>query len=140
MGMIPIDYFADTLVRLADLEQVASAIGETLRLHITNPNSLPYSKMPDLVAQLHGGGSAGKMLDLDESVEAITAVSNENINLEMSMYKEYLDRGHIMFTIDDSKTRPLLDKIDSQAGRVRCDAVDLVYLQNLLRLSKIFKT
>lgn len=133
MGMIPIDYLADTLVRLADLEEVASPTGETLRLHIANPNSLPYSKMPDLVAQLHGGGLAGKMLDLDEWFEAITAVSNENINLELSMYKEYLDKGHIMFTIDDSKTRPLLDKIDSQAGRVRCDAVDLVYLQNLLR-------
>ncbi|OAA78753.1 Beta-ketoacyl synthase [Akanthomyces lecanii RCEF 1005] len=133
MGMIPIDYLADTLVRLADLEEVAFPTGETLRLHITNPNSLPYSKVPNLVAQLHGGSVAGKMLDLDEWFEAITAVSNENINLELSMYKEYLDKGHIMFTIDDSKTRPLLDQIDSQAGRVRCEAVDLVYLQNLLR-------
>ena len=60
-------------------------------------------------------------------------MSNENINLELSMYKEYLDKGHIMFTVDDSKTRPLLDRIGSQAGRVRCDAVDLVYPQNLLR-------
>ncbi|OAR00925.1 hypothetical protein LLEC1_00625 [Akanthomyces lecanii] len=133
MGMIPIDYLADTLVRLADVEEVASPTGETLRLHITNPHSLPYSKVPDIVAQLHSGGVTGKMLDLDEWFEAITAVSNENINLELSMYKEYLDKGHIMFTVDDSKTRPLLDKIDSQAGRVRCDAVDLVYLQNLLR-------
>lgn len=133
MGMIPIDYLADTLVRLAGVEEVASCTGETLRLHITNPNSLPYSKVPDLVAQLHKGSVTGKMLDTEEWFEAITAVSNENINLELSMYKEYLDKGHIMFTINDSKTRPLLDKIDAQPGRVKCDAVDLVYLQSLLR-------
>ncbi|KAJ6784017.1 hypothetical protein PWT90_00304 [Aphanocladium album] len=133
MGMIPIDYLADTLVRLAGVEEVAAPAGEALRLHITNPNSLPYSKVPELVAQLHGGRVTGKMLDLDEWFDAITALSNENINLELSMYKEYLDKGHVMFTIDDSKTRPLLEKIASQAGRLQCDAVDLAYMQNLLR-------
>ncbi|TQV91937.1 polyketide synthase [Cordyceps javanica] len=133
MGMIPIDYLADTLVRLADVEEVVTPAGETLRLHITNPNSLPYSKVPELVGRLHNGAVKGRMLDLDEWFEAITAVSNEKINLELSMYKEYLDKGHIMFTIDDAKTRPLLDKIASQAGRLQCDAVDLAYLQNLLR-------
>nr|AFK23390.1 PKS-NRPS hybrid protein [Cordyceps militaris] len=133
MGMIPIDYLADTLVRLAEVEEVATPTGETLRLHITNPNSLPYSKVPELVAELHSGKVQSKMLDLDEWFEAITAVSNENINLELSMYKEYLDKGHVMFTIEDGKTRPLLEKIASQAGRVQCDAVDLLYLQSLLR-------
>lgn len=133
MGMIPIDYLADTLVRLADVEDVTSGVGEALRLHITNENSLPYSKIPELVAQLHGGKVASKELGIDEWFEAITAVSNENINLELSMYKEYLDKGHIMFTVDDSKTKPLLDKISGQAGRVKCDAVDVDYLRSLLR-------
>ncbi|KAJ3497795.1 hypothetical protein NLG97_g1628 [Lecanicillium saksenae] len=131
MGMIPIDYLADTLVRLADVEEVATPIGETLRLQITNPNSLAYSKVPELVEQ--GGRVTGKMFDLDEWFDAITGLSSENINLELSMYKEYLDKGHNMFTINDNKTRPLLAKIASQPGRLQCDAVDLAYLRNLFR-------
>ncbi|KAM3507432.1 hypothetical protein MY11210_007156 [Beauveria gryllotalpidicola] len=136
MGMIPIDYLADTLVRLADVEEVATAAGEALRLHITNPSPLAYSKVPDLVAQLQGGSVAGKLLNVDEWFEAITAVSDEKVNLELAMYKEYLDK---VFSLDDSKTRPLLHKIASQAGRVECDAVDLVYFQNLPRQEKVRK-
>ncbi|EGX89765.1 polyketide synthase, putative [Cordyceps militaris CM01] len=85
------------------------------------------------MGMLHGGRVQARVLDLDAWFEAMTAVSSENINLELSMYKEYLDKGHIMFTIDDGKTRPLLDKIAADAGRVCCDAVDLGYLQSLLR-------
>ncbi|OAA57329.1 Beta-ketoacyl synthase [Cordyceps fumosorosea ARSEF 2679] len=130
MGMVPIDYLTDTLVRLAD---VAAPGDVTLRLHITNPSPLPYSRVPELVGWLHGGAVEGRMLEPDAWFEAITAVSDESVNLELAMYKEYLDKGHVMFAIEDGRTRKLLDGISEQPGRVRCDAVDLGYLKSLLR-------
>lgn len=141
VGMLPIDYIADTLVRLAATPEVQKpGQAEALRLHITNPRSVPYSAMPGLVAELRDDGAQGKLLDLAPWFEQLTAASSEQANLEFAMYKEYLDKGHIMFTVDDSKTRPLLDKLDAEgdARRVKCPAVDAEYFRSMMLQAKLF--
>lgn len=140
VGMVPINYLADTIVRLANTKESRTASGEALRLHIINPNSLPYSKAPEIIAQVREDGAQGELLDIDEWFEAITASSDEKAYLEWATYKEYLDKGHLMFTIDDSMTRPLLKEIDSAADpkRVKCHPVDAEYFRSILKQEEMF--
>jgi thioester reductase-like protein len=140
IGMVPINYLADTIVRLANTKESRAVKPEALRLHIINPNSLPYCKAPEVIAQVRDDNVPGKLLDIDEWFEAITASSNEKAYLEWATYNEYLDKGHIMFTIDDSMTRPLLKEIDSSADsrRVRCPPVDAEYLGSILKQEEMF--
>jgi hypothetical protein len=67
-------------------------------------------------------------------------VSSEKAALEWATYKEYLDKGHLMFTIGDEKTRPLLEDIDNEgdARRVKCAPVDAEYFRSILEQEKMF--
>ena len=140
VGMVPIDYLADTLVRLANTDEARSVRSEALRLHVINPKSLPYSKVSAIVGQTRPDGKRGELLDTDKWFEAITALSNENAYLEWATYKEYLDRGHLMFSLQDEQTRPLLEKIDKEGGerRVKCPPVNKEYLGSIVRQEEMF--
>jgi amino acid adenylation domain-containing protein len=66
IGMVPIDYLADTIIRLSTTSASRTAIGEALRLHIVNPHSVPYSQAPPLVAQVRDDAILGRLLDVDD--------------------------------------------------------------------------
>ena len=140
IGMMPINYLADTIVRLANTKESRAVTGEALRLHIVNPKSVPYSKAPALVAEVREDHVPGTMMDVEEWFETMVASSNEKAYLEWATYKEYLDNGHLMFTIDDTKTRPLLDEIDAAKDprREKCAPVDVEYYRSILTQEKMF--
>ncbi|KAH8704686.1 hypothetical protein GQ44DRAFT_831359 [Phaeosphaeriaceae sp. PMI808] len=140
VGMVPIDYLTDTIVRLADTKESHSVTGESLRLHIVNPNPLPYSKAPSVIAQVRDDNKPGRLLDLNEWFEAITASSNEKEYLAWTTYKEYLDNGHLMFTIHDNKTRLLLSETDSagDSRRVKCPPVDAEYFSSISKQKNLY--
>ena len=138
IGMVPIDYLADTLVRLANSKEARSPRSEALRLHIINPNSLPYSMAPGVIGQTRADHLPGKLIDIDSWFDAITASSSEAAYLEWATYKEYLDKGHLMFTIGDRETRPLLEEFAAAPGRVKCHPIDAEYLGSILMQDEMF--
>jgi hypothetical protein len=78
--------------------------------------------------------------DVEDWFDTITALSSEKASLEWAMYKEYLDKGHLMFTINDAKTRPLLEEIYNtrDARRVRCAPIDVEYFRSVVKQEKMF--
>ncbi|KAF4627515.1 hypothetical protein G7Y89_g10638 [Cudoniella acicularis] len=138
ISMFPINYLADTVVRLANTKEARAVKSEALRLHVTNPNSLPYSKAPEVIGQVRADRVPGKLMDIDKWFDAIMASSSEKAYLEWTTYKEYLDKGHVMFSIDDRSTRLLLAEIDSSSGRVKCPPVDAEYLGSILEQEEMF--
>jgi hypothetical protein len=78
--------------------------------------------------------------DVEDWFDTITALSSEKASLEWAMYKEYLDKGHLMFTINDAKTRPLLEEVYNtrDARRVRCAPIDVEYFRSVVKQEKMF--
>jgi len=136
VNSVPIDYLADTLVRLAGREDSRIVKGEASRLHVTNPSPMPFAKMSDMIAQVRPDRQPGVVMDADAWFTAVLAhhTGDEAQRLEWTMYKEYLDVGHTMFALDDVKTRLMLAEIDlvDSETRVRCPPVDAVYLSRLM--------
>jgi thioester reductase-like protein len=136
VNSVPIDYLADTLVRLAGREDSRIVKHEACRLHVTNPSPMPFVKMSDMIAQVRCDRRPGTVMDIDEWFQSVLVhhTGNESQRLEWTMYKEYLDVGHTMFALDDRKSRPILAEIDMMDSdtRVRCPPVDAVYLGRLM--------
>lgn len=133
IDFIPIDYLTTTLARLANSDKIRDGVDQIAYYHIGNPAPLPLRALPALMAKIRDDGKEGGALPSNEWISQMRKAggNDEGAQIQWSVFKEFLDLGHSMFSIDDTKTREALDIMGE--GEIGCPPVDEVYLGTLLK-------
>ncbi|KAL9037459.1 MAG: hypothetical protein Q9214_005696 [Letrouitia sp. 1 TL-2023] len=134
IDLVPVDYLASLVAQISCRD--ATTTKEHLRYyHIGNPAPLELSALPNLMSKIRTDGLAGKTVPLPEWVTQTQkrAGDQDQGQLEMSVLKQFLELGHIMFSLDDKGTREALKKVEEAGGVIpKCPPVNEMYLRKLL--------
>lgn len=133
IDFIPIDYLTTTLARLANSEETRDTVDKITYFHIGNPDPLPLRALPALMGKIREDGQDGGAMPSSEWVSMMRKAggNDEGAQIQWSVFKEFLDLGHSMFSIKDDNTREALQILGE--GEVGCPPVDEVYLKTLLQ-------
>ena len=132
IDFVPIDYLATVLARLSrnDLVRTDKSLAY---YHIGNPAPLPLKALPDLMAEVRDDGRAGSTLPLLEWATQMRkhGENDDQAQMQWTVFKEFLDMGHTMFSLDDTKTKEALKIMGD--GYAFCPPIDEEYLRTLLK-------
>lgn len=133
IDFIPIDYLTTTLARIANSDKVRDTFDKIAYYHIGNPAPLPLRALPALMAKIRDDGQEGEAIPSAEWVSQMRKAggNDEGAQIQWSVFKEFLNLGHSMFSIDDTNTREALETLGE--GEVGCPPVNEVYLKTLLQ-------
>lgn len=136
VDFVPVDWLADSLVKLATSEKYDNRRKQAGIFHLTNPSPMPLSKlataMPDILVSkgLSSMPSSAAMpvQKWQEYMETALENSGESqSSVVWEVLKMYLERKHVMFALDDEMTMEALRQVD---GR-ECPPVDQMMLENM---------
>ncbi|KAL8720892.1 MAG: hypothetical protein Q9225_002310 [Loekoesia sp. 1 TL-2023] len=134
IDLIPVDYLTSLMAQISRSD--ASMTEENLRYyHIGNPAPLELSALPNLISKIRMDGLAGTTVSMPEWVLQTRdrAGDQDQAQLELSVFKQFLELGHIMFSLDSKGTKEALKKVKEAGGVVsECPPVDEMYLRKLL--------
>lgn len=142
IDFVPADYIASVLVRLSLSRSRQDAGGERKAqyFHIGNPTPLKLRDLPAVLREVQEGEGVGRIVGAGEWIELMgkrMKGSNGEAQIELKVLEEYVRVGHSMFSLDDRKTRKVLEEEkedDKQrVGSVECPPVDADFIRNLLR-------
>ncbi|CAI6031548.1 unnamed protein product [Clonostachys chloroleuca] len=97
------DYVAASVLHLAEFKKTDK--GPSQVFHIRNPSAVSLRQLPDVLRQYNSNIGEFKFVSIDEWLE----LASENDELNSRVTQAYLDLGHEMFSLDDCKTRKLLE-------------------------------
>ena len=136
LDFVTVDYLASVMAQLSSVDITATAAQENLKYyHIGNPAPLRLSALPSLIPKVRRDGAPGAIVPLSEWALRVRerAGGDDQAQLEMSVLKEFLDLGHVMFSLDSTRTRQALEKVRADNGSmVECPPVDEVFLRTLI--------
>ena len=132
IDFVPIDYLTMVLARLSKSDLVRTD-KRLAYYHIGNPAPLPLHALPALMAKVRDDGKTGSTLPLSEWALQMRkhGGNDDQAQMQWTVFKEFLDLGHTMFSLDDAKTKEALKIMG--VGEGFCPPVDEVYLRNLLK-------
>lgn len=134
VDFVPVDYLAATLVGIAASE--ATKESEKLAYyHVGNTSPISWRSLPEFVAKVRKESRPAVIVPLAEWIENMrSAAHTETAKIEWSVFKEYLDLGHTMFSLENKKTQEALHKLGEVAPR--CPPLDEKYLKHMLQTRK----
>lgn len=139
IDFIPMDYLASTVVRLSTNDTTSPLTLSPSYFHISNPSPLPLYSLPALISQIRTDGKPGQSVPVAEWVEQMReCAKGEKKQLEWAVFKEYLELGHRMFSLDGMKAREAVGRINVGGGEgarrrgVKCPPVDAGYLRDMM--------
>uniref|UniRef100_A0A8H7N118 Carrier domain-containing protein n=1 Tax=Bionectria ochroleuca TaxID=29856 RepID=A0A8H7N118_BIOOC len=97
------DYVATSVLHLAKFAKIDK--GPSQVFHIRNPSAVSLRQLPDVLRQYNSSIGEFKFVSIEKWLE----LASENDELNSRVTQAYLDLGHEMFSLDDSKTRKLLE-------------------------------
>lgn len=135
IDFVPIDYLTETLARLSTNDAVVTD-DNLAYYHIGNPSPLPLSSLTQMMSRLRDDGKEGTTLPLSEWAQKMKnkGGSDEQAQIEWTVFQEFLDLGHTMFSLDNEITNTALGKLAEKGEE--CPAVDEEYLRGLLEVQK----
>ena len=135
IDFIPIDYLVGVLARLStgDLtrnEKVAAYY------HINNPNPLPLSRLPTLMTKIRDDGAEGTLVSMSDWTKQMRDQNGneEQAQIQWTVFKEFVDVGHTMFSLDASSTTKALKSLGDDGES--CPPVDEKYLKGMISEKK----
>ena len=137
IDFIPIDYLVGVLARLStgDLPRTED---ETAYYHICNPKPLGLRSLPALMRKIRDDGAEGSLISMSDWTQQMrrqTASANEEqAQIQWTVFKEFVDVGHMMFSLDATATRGALKALG--ADEDECPPVDDVYLKGMISTQK----
>ena len=135
VDFVPIDYLTKVLARLANSDLIRGE-SNLAYYHIGNPSPLPLSSLPKVMANIRDDGAQGEMLPMSKWVDQMREQggSDEAAQIKFTVFKEFMDLGHRMFSLDNTSTKAALKELgDDTEG---CPPVDEVYLKHLMQSYK----
>lgn len=134
LDFVPIDYLISTLLNLSTSDLVRSDCKAATYYHIGNPSPLKLSALPGLLPKIRDDGLAGEMLPVGDWAQVMyERAVDEKKQIEWAVFKEYLDLGHNMFSLDNTRTNEALKKSGDQRPKVDCAPVDEMFLREMLK-------
>ncbi|VUC30980.1 unnamed protein product [Clonostachys rosea] len=97
------DYVAASVLHLAEFTKTDK--GPSQVFHIRNSSAVSLRQLPEALRQINSNIGEFKFVSVDKWLE----LASESDELNSRVTQTYLDLGHEMFSLDDSKTRKLLE-------------------------------
>ena len=135
IDFLPIDYLAGVIARLStgDLKHVDNVAAY---YHISNPNPLPLRSLPTLMTKIRDDGAAGSVISMSDWTHKMREQngSEDQAQIQWTVFKEFVDIGHTMFSLDATSTKEALMTLGDDGKR--CPPVDEVYLKGMMSSQK----
>jgi thioester reductase-like protein len=141
VDVVPVDYLASGFFALTSEKSALTSLVSTKPhiYHINNPKPLKLKDLPEMVAKLRADGQRAQSVTLDQWLSAMESMGGGDdaagAVVRTTVLKEYLSTGHVMFSLDSSKTATLLDTLVPGFEK-RCPPVDAEFLGMLWRRIK----
>ena len=136
IDFIPIDYLVGVLARLStgDLPRTGDAAAY---FHINNPNPLALSGLLPLIPKIRDDGAEGRVIPMADWTQKIRdqGGNEDQAQIQWTVFKEFVDIGHMMFSLDSSATQNALKTLGDD-GEIVCPPVDDVYLRGMISTQK----
>lgn len=136
IDFIPIDYLVGVLARLSTGDIARSNEATASYYHINNPNPLPLRSLPTLMSRIREDGAAGSLIPMSDWTQKMRHQSGneEQAQIQWTVFKEFVDVGHTMFSLDTTSTKAALKSMGDDSES--CPPVDEVYLKAMISEKK----
>ncbi|KAI9676095.1 MAG: putative Hybrid PKS-NRPS biosynthetic cluster [Caeruleum heppii] len=131
VDFVPVDYLTTSILNLSTHNQVRSK--ELSILHIGNETPLPLSRLPALMGQVRPDATHGRTLPLDDWLKLVSANESADAQLRWAVLKDYLEAGHVMFSLERGETRRKLELVGAARN---CPPVDGSFLRDMFGMSR----
>ena len=141
IDFIPVDYLATVLVglSLSDNTAVETTDDRASYYHIGNPSPLSLKRLSEVMAEVRDDGKAGEVLDVEAWMERVREnAGGEAQQLEGSVFREYLDLGHRMFSLDATRAKEAIQTLRRHGEvAVECPPIDVTFLKKMLERNEV---
>ena len=151
IDFIPIDYLVSVMTHLSRI-RIDAIVGTPEQktgaayYHIGNPSPLKLRELPAIMPMIRDDGVRGSVVPFAEWIASVDAArgasssssaaaaadddSDDSFQLEKTVFRQFLQLGHVMFSLDGTRTKEALRR----SGEVlECPPVDERYLSRLFR-------
>ena len=138
IDFIPIDYLVSVMAHLSSIDAIGAPGRAAAYYHIGNPSPLKLRELPAIMPRIRDDGVRGSVLPFTEWIASVNATrsastaddDDDSFQLEKTVFKQFLQLGHVMFSLDGAKTKEALRR----TGEVlECPPVDEKYLSRLFQ-------
>ncbi|KAI0424989.1 hypothetical protein F5Y09DRAFT_118121 [Xylaria sp. FL1042] len=133
IDFVPVDVLAKAFVYVSTHDDGVTRVGrEPDFFHFGSSQPLRLSALPDLTSLIRGDRSAEKadIISIHEWLAIVMRDASEQEHLYWEVVREYLQNGHIMFALDNTKATTVLA---SAPEMIEFPAIDVDFLTRLWR-------
>lgn len=135
LDFVPVNILTGAMCDISGSEELRAqckipALDNLSVYHISNASPLAMADLAALMPRLRADGKAGTQLPLHEWARVMKGkASSEAARLRLAAVINVLEKGHVMFALEASRTRKALEIVGTYE---ECPAVDEVFLRRMM--------
>ncbi|KAI1391900.1 polyketide synthase [Hypoxylon trugodes] len=137
VDVVPVDYLVSALAALTSDSTSEPESGKAQIFHLSNPQPLKLKDLPGMIPQIRPDVKEASIITLEEWLKRMEGAKGVEdaaaATVRSSVLKEYFERGHVMFSLDRSQTKQILDKVAPEL-EATCPAIDVEFLTTMWKM------